>query len=69
MLSICLKLVSAIFYQIFIFSSNDSLSKAMNNFFLFNLKSYFRSRDIQIFVIFFPSFPNFPDSKGQTEVE
>ena len=37
--------------------------------FLFHLKSYFRSRDIQIFVIFFPSFPPFPNTKGQMEVE
>ena len=41
----------------------------MKNVFLFHLKSSFRSRDIQIFVIFFPSFPHFPDSKGQMEVE
>ena len=50
--------------------------------FLFHQKSSFRSRDIQIlknvfyfikkalFVCnFFPSFPHFPDSKGQMEVE
>ena len=49
-----LKLVSAIFCQIFIFSSNDSPSKAMN-FFLFHLKSSFCSQDIQIFVILFLS--------------
>ena len=48
-----LKLVSAIFYQIFIFSP----------------KSSFRSRDIQIFVSFSSSFPHFPDSKGQMYVE
>ena len=64
-----LKLVSAIFYQIFIFSSNDSSSKNYEKCFLFHLKSSFRSRDIQIFVFFFPSFPHFPDSKGQMEVE
>ena len=33
--NVCLKLVSAIFYQIFIFSSNDSLSKTMKNVFYF----------------------------------
>ena len=35
--------------------------------FLFHLKSSFRCQDIQIFVIF--SFPCFPDSNGQMEVE
>ena len=43
--------------------------KTMKNVFLFHLKSSFRSQDIQIFVIFFPSFPDFLDSKGQMEVE
>ena len=47
----CLKLVSTIFYQFFIFSSNDSPSKTEKSF-LFHLKSSFRSRDIQIFVFF-----------------
>ena len=46
-----LKLVSTIFYQIFIFSPNYSSSKTMKCF-LFHLKSSFRSQDIQIFVIF-----------------
>ena len=41
-----LKLVSAIFYQIFILSSNDSPLKT-EKCFLFHLKSSFRSRDIQ----------------------
>ena len=62
-----LKLVSTIFYQIFIFPSNDSPSKT-EKCFLFHLKSSFRSQDSQIFVVF-PVFPNFPDSKGQMEVE
>ena len=39
----------------------------MENAFLFHLRSSFRSRDIQIFVIF--PVPHFPDSKGQMEVE
>ena len=47
-----LKLMSTIFYQIFIFSPNDSPSKTMKSVFLFHLKSSFRPRDIQIFVIF-----------------
>ena len=58
------KLVSAIFYHIFVFSPNDSLSKTMNNVFFFLLKSS-HSWDIQIFVFF--SLPNFSDSKGQME--
>ena len=60
--------MSAIFYQMFIFSPNDSSLKAMQNvFFLFHPKSSFRSRDIQFFVIFL--FPHFLDSKGEMEVE
>ena len=43
--------MSAIFYQIFFFSPNDSSFKT--KCFLFHLKSSSRSRDIQIFV--FPS--------------
>ena len=47
-----LKLVSAISYQIFIFSPNHYPSKTVKKCFLFHLKSSFRSQDIQIFVIF-----------------
>ena len=57
------------FFSNFMFSSNDSPSKTMKNVFLFHWKSSFRSRDIKIFVIFFPSFQHFPDSKGQMKVE
>ena len=46
-----LKLVSAIFHQIFIFSLNDNPSKT-EKYFLFHLQSSFCSRDIQFFVIF-----------------
>ena len=53
------KLVSAIFYQIFIFSSNERPSKTMQNVFLFHLKSFFCSWDIQTFVIFSLLFQNF----------
>ena len=52
-----LKLVSAIFYQIFIYLQIIALKKN-EKCFLFHLKSSFRSRDIQIFV--FPSSPLFP---------
>ena len=45
------------FHQIFIFSPNDSPSKTMKNAFLFHLKSSFRSRDVQFFIIL--SFPFF----------
>ena len=45
-----LKLVSAIFCQFFFF---------FHQFFLFHLKSSFRSRDIQIFVIFSIPFHTF----------
>ena len=48
-----LKLVSAIFYKMFIFHQMIAL-KNYEKCFLFYLKSSFRSRDIQIFV--FPSF-------------
>ena len=44
-----LKLVSAIFYEIFIFHQLIALQKIWK-FFLFHLKSSFQSRDIQIFV-------------------
>ena len=48
---IFLKLLSAIFYQIFIFQPNDSPLN-YEQCFLFHLKSSVRSRDIQIFVNF-----------------
>ena len=38
------KLLSTIFYQIFIFSPNDSPSKTMKNVFLFHLKNSFRKK-------------------------
>ena len=64
-----LKLVSAIFYQIFIFSLNDSTSKTVKTVLLFHRKSSFSSQDIQIFCNFFPSIPHVPGSKGQMEVK
>ena len=54
------------FYQIFIFSPNDSPSKTMKNVFLFRIKSSFCSQDIQFFS---RSFSHFPDPKGQMELK
>ena len=65
--SATLKLAS-IFYQMFIFSSNDSTSKTMKNVFISSKKLFSFSR-CSNFCDFFPSFPHFPDSKGQMEVE
>ena len=48
-----LKLVSAIFSEIFIFHQTVALQKLWKMF-LFHLKNSFRSRDIQIFVFFLP---------------
>ena len=52
-----LKLVSAIFYQIFIFSPNDSALKTMKSF-LYHLKSSFVLEILRYsdFCNFFPSF-------------
>ena len=53
------------FHQIFIFSQNDSPSKTVKKCFLFHLKSSFRSRDIQIFVIFYLPFHTFQIQKDK----
>ena len=63
-----LKLVSAIFYLIFVFSPNDSPSGTMKNVFISSKKLFLFSR-YSNFCNFFPSFPHVPDSKGQMEVE
>ena len=60
-----LKLVSAIFYQIYIFLQNDSPLKNYEKCFLFNSKSSFRSRDIQFFVIFTLPFHTFQIQKDK----
>ena len=62
-----LKLVSVIFYQIFIFSPNDSPLKTMKNVFYFIQKAL-SILEIFKFLYFFP-FPHFPYSKGQMEVK
>ena len=58
-------LVSAIFYQIFIFSLNDNPLKIMENVFLFYHNSCFCSRDIQTFVIFSLPFHTFQIQKDK----
>ena len=60
-----LKLVFTIFYQIFIFSPNDSPSKTVENVFLFHLKSSFCSQDIQLFVIFSLPFHTYQIQKDK----
>ena len=60
-----LKLVSAIFYEILFFSPNDSPSKNYKKCFLFHRKRSFRSRDIQIFVIFSLPFYTFQIQKDK----
>ena len=50
------------FYQFFIFSPNDIPSKT-EKYFLFHIKSSFRSQDIQIFIIFFLTFRTFPTQR------
>ena len=63
-----LKLVSAIFYQIFIISLNDSPSKVLKIVFYFIEKTLF-VLTIFKFLYFFPSFPHFADSKRQIKKE
>ena len=58
----------AIFYQISIFSPNDSPLKTMKNVFI-SSKKHFSFLRYSKFCDFFPSFPHFPNSKGQLEVE
>ena len=58
-----LKLVFAVFYQLFIFSPNDSPSKAMKNVFTSSRKLFSSSKYLS-FCIFSFSFLHFPDLKG-----
>ena len=53
-----------IFYQIIFFSTNDNPLKT-EECFLFHLKSSIRSRDIQIFVIFYLPFQAFQIQKDK----
>ena len=63
-----LKLVSVIFYHIFIFLPNDSPSKTAKNIFISSKKLFLFLR-YSNFCNFFPSFPHFLDSKEQMELE
>ena len=54
---ICLKFVSAIFYQIFIFSPKDSTLKTMKNVFCFIWKALFV---LEIFKVLYFRLPLFP---------
>ena len=63
-----LKFVSAIFFETFIFSPNDSASKTIKMSFI-SSKKLFSFLRYSNFCNFFPSFPHFPDLKGQMEVE
>ena len=63
-----LKLVSAIFYQTFIFSPRNSPSKLRKMFFISPKKLFSFSRYLY-FCNFSSFFPHFPDSKVQMEVE
>ena len=59
-----LKLLFAIFYQIFIFSPNDRPLKT-EKCFLFHQKNSFHSRDNQIFVFFSLPFHAFQIQKNK----
>ena len=63
-----LKLVYAIFDQIFLFTQNDSPLMTIKMFFI-SSKKLFSFSGYSNFCCFFSSFPHFPDSKGQAEVE
>ena len=63
-MQICLNLVSGIFYKIFIFLTKWYAFKNYEKYFLFHLKSSFRSQDIRIFLIF-PFLSTFQIQKGK----
>ena len=60
----CIQLVSATFYQIFIFSQNDSPLKLWKMFFI-SSKKFFSFSRYSNFCIFFPSFHNFQIQKDK----
>ena len=53
------------FYQVFIFSPNESPLKTTQNVYIFDLESSFCSQDIQIFLIFSLPFHNFQIQKDK----
>ena len=55
------------FYQVFIFSPNDSPLKTMKN--VISYKKLFSLSRYSNFFDSFPSFPHFLDPKGQMEME
>ena len=59
-----LNLVSTIFYQFLIFNQTISLQKLWKMFFISSKKLFLFLR-YSNFCSFFPSFPHFPDTKGQ----
>ena len=63
---VTLKLVSAFFYRIFIFSPNDSASKTMKNVFYFIEKALFV---LKIFQFSYFSLPSFSPSVIALEVD
>ena len=64
-----LKLVSAIFYQFLIFSSNDRPMKKLWKMFFISSEKLISFCRYANFCDFSPYFPHFPDWKGQIEVE
>ena len=68
LLTNCLKFVSTIFFKFLFFHQMIALQKLWKIFFLSSKKLFLFSR-YSNFCNFPPSFPNFPDSKGQMEVE
>ena len=63
--TVTLKLVSAAFYQIFIFSSSERHSKTMKNIFYFILKALFVLEIFKLFKIFFLPFHTVQIQKGK----
>ena len=64
----CLKLVSTFFIKFLFFNQMIALQNLWKVFFISSKKLFWLLR-YSNFCIFSPSFPDFPDSKGQIEVE
>ena len=63
--TVTLKLVSAVFYQIFIFSSSERPSKTMKNIFCFILKALFVLEIFKLLKFFFLPFRTVQIQKGK----